>query len=150
MRPTSLRIHWETLRRASVSPWTEFAWKSSRHLEGFRATDCDGLPFRSKRAGLRHLSAREVVASPGQFLHLSLTLEDAVANGVAAATWDPRYSDSLGKLFEEGMLLFKVEADRGDRGPGSLARASRLDVGDRVPLASSCLWQLLQAGVEKA
>ena len=153
MRPTAVRIHLECLQRAGQEkPPEPESSDVVANLSGYKVTDSEGRPFADKSAQMVLSEGRTLECRGGLGLHFSSNLEDAVANGVAAAAWDDRYYEELqdpllssAKLHADGIKIFEVFATNASRVGDSVYRASSLEVGREVSPAQSKLWPLIQA-----
>lgn len=153
MKPTVIRIHLECLQRRGEVPIREKDdSQAPARVSGFKVTDTSGLPFADKHDSLRLAEGRTIEDRGNKGLHFSKTLEDAVANGVAAAAWDDRYFEELRdellsspKLHADGIRLFAVSAESAVQVGDSVYRADRLTVEREVDLSESRLWPLLSA-----
>ena len=164
MRPVGVRIHLERLERERVDRGEERIKPPSAPeaellgpTQGYKLTDRDGLCFRSEKQEYgvgQTLQAKDFDREPypGGGLHFSRSLEDSVANGLAAAVWDDRYFEELkddylssSRLHQDGVRLFRVAAEEAVVITDSVCKAPSLKVVEEINLSESALWPLVVA-----
>jgi MbtH protein len=167
MRPTSVRIHMERLERLKkdsgetppVLPSNDEPQELAT-LVGFKVADKDGRSFFDPTLQFvvgETLTVESFDDTPhyGGGFHFSQYLEDAVANGVAAAVWSDRYFPELqGELYSsktlhtDGIKILQIQARRVVQVTDSVRKAHELTVVKEVDLDKSRLWPLLKSYVE--